>query len=451
MLNAYLEVLHARNCCVHDHKSSLARNWTELEVQALWYSGAFGTAFRSVEGRLVEVLQFGFWNREPGPDFIHASIRIDGQTVLHGAIELDFHAADWEHHRHGENPQFNEVILHLFLRGSCTRFFTRTADHREVLQVLLANTPRAIEQPMCSIGPGDCRAPLCSLSDAQVESLLETAAQVRIRRKAEQMQEAVRVHGVDEALFQALAVTLGYKANKIPFLILAQRARLTLLQSENKSIDALLFGLAGFLENERLLNQLPPSANGYVHDLWATWWRFRGQLHHLILPPSQWRFTSTRPQNHPHRRLGALAVIAGSWNDLRLLPPKFSTIETWLGELSHPFWSDHYSLRTSAAKSLQLLGETRVREMVANVFLPMFLPSDPGAWLEFRMLRAELGNKHLELVCNRLFGETNRARAFKQFVYQQQGLLQIFEDFCLGNANGCNECQFPRLIERLTL
>ena len=37
---------------------SLAEKWTELEWQAMWYSGAFGSAFRTVAGSVIEIIQF---------------------------------------------------------------------------------------------------------------------------------------------------------------------------------------------------------------------------------------------------------------------------------------------------------------------------------------------------------------------------------------------------------
>ena len=90
----------------------LAEKWTELEWQAMWYSGAFGTTFRTVSGSLVEIIQFGFWNREPGPDFVHASLRLDGEKLLEGDIELDIHVADWDRHSLciGKNIPFRNAL-----------------------------------------------------------------------------------------------------------------------------------------------------------------------------------------------------------------------------------------------------------------------------------------------------------------------------------------------------
>jgi Protein of unknown function (DUF2851) len=449
MLVVYLETLQASDRLLQDHHSVLVSRWSELELQAFWYSGACGKAFRSVDGALIEILDFGFWNREPGPDFVHATIRVDGTTVLTGGIEIDLHAQNWERHRHGDNPDFNQVILHVFTQQGPGRFFTGTSDYRQVFQVLLPDNAGNRETRDRSPLVGACQSPLRNLTDEKIDSLLETAAQIRLQRKAQLLREMVRIHGVDEALFQQIAIALGYKANKTSFLIVAQRARLKSLPKDQQAIEAILFGLAGFLEDQTLLRNASPSTKSYVEELWSTWWRWRSQLNHLILDRRQWRFSSSRPQNHPHRRLGTLAVLAGSWSKVRLLTRNFAEVNCFFRQLSHPFWNEHFSLKAKAPSPIQLIGETRIKDIIANVFFPLFWIDEPGSWTEFGRMRAELGNKRLEQVCQRLFGDRERAGKHTKFLYQQQGLLQVFEDFCLANAESCSGCKFPELIQRL--
>jgi hypothetical protein len=39
--------------------------------------------------------------------------------------------------------------------------------------------------------------------------------------------------------------------------------------------------------------------------------------------------------------------------------------------------------------------------------------------------------------------------AYTRFLYQQQGLLQIFEDFCLADSSECAKCNFPKMVSRI--
>src|SRR5436309_13615356 len=107
----------------------------ELELQARWFAGEFGRKFQTLVGELVEIIQFGFWNREAGPDFQDVAIRIEDGPVISGAIEIDLIDRNWELHGHGVNPAFDGTILHVFAQHSAAEFFTRTSSHRNIPQV----------------------------------------------------------------------------------------------------------------------------------------------------------------------------------------------------------------------------------------------------------------------------------------------------------------------------
>ena len=429
--------------------SHIAEKWTELEWQALWYSGAFGTTFRSTAGALVEIIQFGFWNRESGPDFVHGAIRIDGDSTYEGDIEWDMHVADWERHGHAQNPAFDQVVLHVFLHSGGASHFTRTTENREVIQIHLQKEVDLIGANPPAAHPGRCCAPLSELSASTVDSLIEAAAQIRIQKKTEQFRRAAIVHGMDEALFQALACAFGYKWNKLAFLLLAERAKLRSLRESGPAAESLLFGLAGFLEDPEI-NQTGLSRNEYWFGLWEHWWRLRSHFERHILQRGMWKLGMTRPSNHPHRRLGALAELVRRWKEVRILQPRLEDVAEWFGTLSHEFWDYHFSLTSVATvRPVRLLGETRVNEILANVIHPMLTSSNQGDWGAYKKIRAELGNRRLTIVCARLFAEIDRAREHVRFLYQQQGLLQIFEDFCLADTTNCAACRFPEMIAKL--
>ena len=426
-------------------ETPIAQRWSELEYQALWYSGAFGSGFRATNGCLVEIVQFGFWNREPGPDFVNAVIRIDGSRELKGDIELDIHVADWDRHGHSENLAFRNVILHLFLQKSGVEFFSRTIDHREILQVRLQPDGLSLTQASNALAkPGACYAPLSTLPSARVNEIIETAARIRLEKKSLALRRSIRIHGIDEALFQALAVAVGYKWNKIPFLVIAQRASLDRLRSKPQVAESILFGLSGFLE--RSLSAAAPEDH-YLQQLWTHWWKIRSELHDLMLQPDLWRLGGSRPSNHPHRRLGALAQIASGWSNFRRLTTDLAAAIDWFQKLSHPFWDYHYTLQSKPTRSrIGLIGTSRVKDIVANVLFPLLTISGNADWEAFQHIRAELGNALLEIVSHRLFGEPAMGAKYAQFLYQQQGLLQIFEDFCLNDRSDCRACRFPGLI-----
>jgi hypothetical protein len=287
------------------------------------------------------------------------------------------------------------------------------------------------------------------LSTQAIDSLIEAAARVRMQKKAEHFKRAALVHGMDEALFQALAAAFGYKSNKLAFLVLSERAKLCLLKESGPAAESILFGLAGFLEDPELNQEL--SRQAYWRSLWEHWWRLRNRFERHILEPNIWKWGMTRPGNHPHRRLGTLAELVRRWNEIRLLQPRLADVAAWFRTLSHPFWNYHFSFRSASTKHpVRLLGDTRINEILANVILPMLVCSQQGDWEGYKNIRAELGNRRLVIVCNRLFGDMKRTAEHTHFLYQQQGLLQIFEDFYLADASNCASCKFPEMVARLS-
>jgi hypothetical protein len=315
------------------------RQFTELELQAHWFAGDFGREFITAAGDAVRVVQFGVWNREAGPDFAEAAISLNGREPRRGCIELDPDARDWERHGHATNPAYESVVLHVFTQTGGGESFTRTAQHRNVPQVLLdlSRIDGAVVNPQPAAREGHCAGPLRNLPEEKVREVLLGAAQFRLRRKSAALARLVELHGADEALFQALAATLGYKNNKLPFTLLAQRLPLKLLRKSNA--DALLFGVSGFLPATDLGSFDTPT-RAYLRGLWEKWWPQRAEFERLTLAPDLWKLAGQRPANHPQRRLAALAQIVAHWPKVRTLSKRCEpgAIREFFAKLTDEYW-----------------------------------------------------------------------------------------------------------------
>lgn len=430
----------------------------ELQLQSLWFGGALGTEFTSEDGERVVVRDFGEWNAGAGPDFTACSVLINGAAHA-GDIELDPDVRDWERHHHGANPEFNKVVLHVYVDAPAeARAYTRTSEHRQVVQVRLR--PDMLEQgfspgsKVATARLGRCSQPLARMGSTAVQSLIEAAAQHRLERKARRLHQCVAVHGREQAVYKALAETLGYKHNQRPFVLLAQRLPVRrMLAHEPMMREALLFGVSAFLEHAPF-DALEDTARAYLRDLWQHWWKCRASYERWFLRGMElnWSLKATRPGNHPQRRLGALATILGQWSKI-IAPLKQADAwnrKNWedvFGHLAHEFWDTHYTLGAQATpKPIALIGATRVNEMLANVVYPLLVPEKPALWTEFKELPALLDNLKVRRAVLRLFGESERAKDFQRKLHHQQGLLQIYEDFCLEDDSACSDCPFPERL-----
>ncbi len=428
----------------------------EIELQAQWFGGEFGRSFTGTAGESIEIVQFGHWNRGAGPDFTEVAARIDGE-LKRGAIEVDWDVRHWDRHGHGTNPEFNEVVLHVFTEEpALSRFFTRSESHRNIPQLLLPQFTGLQGRPdfLPEAFPGRCLAPLSLMTDEEVDSLLLAAAQYRLRRKSDRLRMMRDATSGEQAIFQALAEALGFHRNKLAMAILAQRCPInSLLKMERREREAFLFGTAGFLGLRIGDVDCGPEGSTYARDLRNHWWSRRDTVGKFPRRAIQWRFDGCRPLNHPQRRVGALVGLVNHWEQLRPFWEKRVNklekhVNNLLKTLRHSYWEHHYTLGSKASeKPVRLIGKDRLRDMIGNVIFPAAIGLETDLWEDYTMLRRVDGNQKLRRATLRLFGgNQSRRKLFTSYYYQQQGLLQIYEDFCLEDASECQRCPFPEQL-----
>lgn len=428
--SAYRDALEAGGTRLREGVAEI-RMEGELAWQARWYAGEFGPAGVTTDGRPFVIEDFGRWNRESGPDFVDARVRIDGGE-RRGDIELDLDARDWERHGHAVNPAFRETVLHVFLQAPEARFFSRTSDHREVAQYQL-ELPQAVPRRS-----GEARR--VTADPARAEAILLAAARHRLDRKFAAWRRSALVRGEAEATFAALAVALGYKRNQTPFLLLAQRVGMRL--AARSGGEAMLFGVAGFLESPE-----PPAADaevrGYLRDLWESWWTERARCARWILPGSAWSLAGVRPANHPHRRVAALAGLASradQWQSAIQVGQRAEFLDALMG-LGHSFWGERFTLAAARLSAPQaLLGAERATDMLLNIFYPLAVAREEARWAQFLEERGPSAPALLGAAAARHFGGAVDLRR----AVIQQGLLQFVRDY----READNADAFIRALDR---
>ncbi|MFM8764999.1 MAG: DUF2851 family protein [Spartobacteria bacterium] len=388
----------------------------EIEIQARLFNGEYGTKWQTTDGEAFEILHFGEWNREAGPDFKGATLRFEKSGEKTGDIEVDREARDWERHGHALNAAFSGVILHFFIEGSREQAFARTLEHRAVPQARLAvDVP--VDHQEIKVAE--------HVGLDQARQMISEAAEFRLRNKHAAHARAVALHGADAAMFHAIATGLGYKNNAIPFLLAAQRAGLR--RAGGVFGEALLFGLAGFLE-PRSFDEADEVTRRYLKPLWDEWWTVRDAMTRIVLDAKMWKLSGIRPSNHPHRRLGALAAVATGFDALRKSTRHAGAkgFRTFLEELDHPYWRRHWNLRAAELpKPVALIGGDRITDLLINAFLP----SQPIeiARAELERLRGPYPSGRLLRASQWLVG--TEAPELMRTARDQQGLLQLFTDF----------------------
>lgn len=423
---------------------------SEIELQSHWYEGGFGLEFITTCGKPVVVNYLGEWNRGAGPDFKECVVTIDG--VEHkGDIELDPTPAEWERHGHAVNPAFNGVLLHVSFGGFSVNSFCRTANQREVPQVHITEVPESLIKRTEGSLPGFCAEEFSNWSQGEVDRLLRASAHHRLGQKAERLSRQIKAVGLNETLWQSLATTIGYRPNAQAMRLLSQRLKADTIKNigDHESRLAILLGTAGFLSVD-LYEKAPQDTQDYLQNLWESWWRERSR-HELDEGRSiPWTMHGQRPVNHPHRRVASLASL---WSALHLILDTVKspnqTRLTELGEsltsLKDEFWSRHYTLTSDrSANHLSLFGADKYRELISNFLVPIWYLTDQEAAFDYyTSIKSSSKNEQVKRSLERLFAQHPTVSQFAKYSYQQQGLQQLYHDFCL--RHGCLRCPFPKI------
>src|ERR1700761_4660542 len=85
----------------------------EALFQFIWQHSLYQpSGLSTTEGEPLTVMHCGRLNRDAGPDFLEARIKI-GNTILVGNIELHIKSSDWLKHGHQHDAAYQRLILHV--------------------------------------------------------------------------------------------------------------------------------------------------------------------------------------------------------------------------------------------------------------------------------------------------------------------------------------------------
>jgi hypothetical protein len=253
----------------------------ERVLQKLWLRGDFiREGLRTERGEALEIVDPGRLNRQEGPDFKGARLRVGGRE-LSGDVEVHFHQRDWWQHQHATAGRFDGVVLHVVLNppGPGDRR-ARTSKGREPETfVLLPWLERDLESyatdeallEMERLDELEWAADFLGRPLEAREARLREGGRRRWERKLEFARHRLEREGWAEACHQMTLEVLGYRRNREPM-----------------SRIALAWPLQRFRSDR-------PDAGLLFHS-----------------QEERWKLAGLRPSNHPLRRLRSYCELVRS-------------------------------------------------------------------------------------------------------------------------------------------
>lgn len=100
----------------------------------------------TTDGQPVEVIDAGLHNRNAGPDFFNAKVKING-TLWVGNVEIHDRSSDWYRHGHDKDDAYDNVILHVVGCADCEARTRRGDTLPQLVLSVPADVSRRYEEP----------------------------------------------------------------------------------------------------------------------------------------------------------------------------------------------------------------------------------------------------------------------------------------------------------------
>jgi hypothetical protein len=447
-------------------------NLNENFICRIWEDSSFYSNLETSCGKSVVIEDKGRRNSDAGPDYYDAKIRIDG-ILYSGCVEIHRSENDWHEHKHNKDNKYNEVILQIvFYRDVNSNFSSNPVVkksrkvHTVFLSEFLSKSVHEIWKDIINNPSERFRIPCFPankdiLPFAKKEWLEYTAAE-RLKYKSQKIEERIcnisEKHSKkiiwEQALFEFICEALGFSKNKMQFLRLAGNidiAELHKLNPERIQIEALLFGLSGFLKDLRFRDD-------YIDELKFHWSSLKDIVRKENMDKSEWNFFRLRPANFPTIRIAYASALLYEiiYNDffkkiIRIFDNGENILENLINlfkeaEVSY-YWKHHYNFGKKSSSETKTAGKDRIRDIISNVLLPLvyhysvsFLKPD----LQKRTMnfyfneKQKSGGNEITRVMEKQLGVTVRTLA------DEQALIQLHNYYCIKDK--CSNCGIGKLV-----
>ena len=263
-----------------------------------------GLEQHTTDGKSVEILSVGEHNRDSGPDYSHARVKIADHEWI-GNIEIHVCSSDWIKHHHHLDSAYDSVILHVVRTADKPIYNSRGElvpqcelqypSDKDYLNGLF----EAAQQMDSAISRIGCAEQLIHDPGLLTEGWRRTLLRKRLECKRASIERLLVITkgSWEHALYISLARNFGFHTNSLPFEQLAINTPLSIIQKHRNNLfqlTALLIGQAGLITDEKEAKE---------YDF------LRTKFGLTPLDGNIWKHARMRPQNSPELRIHQFAQL----------------------------------------------------------------------------------------------------------------------------------------------
>jgi hypothetical protein len=407
----------------------------------IWKLQLFSTKkLVTTKNKPIQVISAGLENVNSGPDFLNSKIEINGQLWA-GTVEIHINSSDWYQHKHEIDENYESVILHVVWEHDVEvyRKFNQEIPTLELKQFILPEFLLKYQELFQTSKKWIyCENEISTIDSFVLKHWFERLYFERLEQKSKtiQVQLSKTKNDWEATFFVLLAKNFGLKVNGEAFLNFATSFDFSVVRkvSDNrKQLEALFFGQAGLLLNER-------ESIDY-NELKLEYEYLKSKFQIQSIGSRQIQFFRLRPNNFPTIRLSQLASLYYKYQNLFSKIIEIEQLEDFykvLGISTSEFWETHYTFDKESKKSSKKLTKTFIDLLLINTIIPMkFLYLKSLGKSDFSSVISII--EQLKPEKNSIISMFSKLKIKSANAFESQALLELKNNYC--NQQKCLNCE----------
>jgi len=417
----------------------------EQFLHHLWKFRLLTNDLLTADGEEVVVLHPGQHNRDSGPDFLNARIRI-GKTLWAGNVECHVRSSDWLRHKHQDDEAYQNIILHVVYESDK---IIRRSNGEMIPEVALKGRFNALlyeryRDMMENMNWIPCEKLMDEVHPLIVRSMLERLLVERLEEKEGHILQTYQACNNDweEAFYFMLARNFGFRLNSGPFELLAKSLPFKVLSRHRDDIfqiEALLYGQAGMLKKKY--------HDEYPRKL-AKEYRFLQKKYALKpIDPHLWKFLRLRPSNFPTIRISQFSCLLcqsqGLFSEV-ISSQQLYDLRNLFDLKCSEYWTSHYIFDRKSVSITKRIGVKTVDLLLINTVIPFIFvygmsKDNPG-----------LKERALDFLTKLPAEENSISNQWRHLgikmdcAFSSQAMMELKEHYC--DQKRCLDCKIGHAI-----
>ncbi|MGV6831498.1 MAG: DUF2851 family protein [bacterium] len=415
----------------------LQQIWRHKKIPGHYLTGS--------KGETIHIIDFGNLNTNSGPDFLNAQIRIDGQLWA-GNVEIHVKASDWYLHKHQNDDNYKNVILHVVWENDkdvshAKNFNIPTlilADYID--QKLLKNYHNLLQQEEKFI---NCNNDINEINEFDFNNWIERMFFERLESKVDTIINSLKrtKNDWEAVFFEQLAKVFGSKVNGHFFYQVSRSFDFKIFKKnihDLEMLEALLFGQSNLLNEE--LN------DAYLLQLQSNYQFLTSKFKLTNVSELKPKFFRLRPYNFPTIRLSQLANLYYEKGMLFSEIIEANKIEEYLNLFDvsvSDYWKTHYTFNSISSVTEKKITKAFIELILINAVVPVKFAFWKYKGQDHQSKLIDLMST-LNLEKNKIIDQFYELRPFSKNALLSQGLLQLKSNYC--DQNKCLDCAIGHRI-----